>query len=152
MNALLWLRAGALFGFLAVALGSFGAHWLTSHLESTATTTTPSDASLDPKTRPPLTVARRLEVFDTGVRYQMFHALALLAIGLCAIHTPASPTWLNVAGAAFTIGILLFSGSLYLLGYTGIRWLGAITPLGGVAYLIGWAALFISLGLPSQHT
>ena len=107
---------GAINGFLAVAFGAFGAHALKDILS-----------------------AGLLEVFKTGVDYQAMHALALLAVGLCA--RSGRETALNLAGWAFASGILLFSGSLYLLALTDIRWLGAITPLGGAAFLLGWAAL-----------
>jgi uncharacterized membrane protein YgdD (TMEM256/DUF423 family) len=110
---------GALFGGLGVAAGAFGAHALR--------------ARLDP---------RMLEVFETAVRYQMFHALALLAAAWLWQQT--STTAAQVAGWAFVAGILLFSGSLYALALTGVRGLGAITPIGGVAFLVGWAALVLA--------
>ncbi len=110
---------GALFGGLGVAAGAFGAHALR--------------ARLDP---------RMLEVFETGVRYQMFHALALLAAAWLWQQTHSTAA--QVAGWAFLAGILLFSGSLYALALTGMRGLGAITPIGGVAFIIGWAALAVA--------
>jgi uncharacterized membrane protein YgdD (TMEM256/DUF423 family) len=152
MNAHFWLRAGALFGFLAVALGSFGAHWLKDHLESAVPAAFESAQTQNDSSRPPLTAARRLEVFDTGVRYQMFHALALLALGLWVLYAGNVTPPAQLAGWSFIAGIILFSGSLYLLGFTGLRWLGAITPLGGIAFLVGWAALFVSLGTTSPRT
>lgn len=104
---------GCLFGFLGVAAGAFGAHALRARL--------PADL---------------LAVFETGARYQMYHAFALLAVALAAARWPgggwALPGWL------FTAGIVVFSGSLYLLALTGTRWLGAITPLGGLCFLAGW--------------
>lgn len=103
-------------GLLSVAAGAFGAH------------------GLRPRIAPEL-----LAAFETGARYQMFHALALIAVGLLA--SRAKGATLNVAGAAFVAGTVLFSGSLYLLALTGERWMGAITPLGGIALLAGWAAL-----------
>ena len=78
-----------------------------------------------------------LAVFETGVRYQMYHALALLAVGWAAHQYPQSS--MHIAGWLFAAGILLFSGSLYVLALSGVRWLGAITPLGGVCFLAGWA-------------
>ena len=111
-----FLIIGALCGFFAVALGAFAAHGLKDILSSGL-----------------------LEVFQTGVEYQGLHAVALLVVGLLG-RGPRSQS-LNLAGWAFAVGILLFSGSLYLLALTGIRWLGAITPLGGTAFLLGWAAL-----------
>lgn len=107
---------GALFGGLGVAAGAFGAHALRARLD-----------------------ARMLEVFETAVRYQMFHALALFAAAWLWQQTHATAA--QVAGWAFLVGILLFSGSLYALALTGMRGLGAITPIGGVAFIVGWAAL-----------
>jgi len=107
---------GSVFGFLGVALGAFGAHGLQSRLA-------PAD----------------MAIFETAVRYQMYHALALLAAAWLAGGGGGRGSVL--AGWAFVVGIALFSGSLYLLVFTGERWLGAITPLGGVAFLVGWLAL-----------
>jgi uncharacterized membrane protein YgdD (TMEM256/DUF423 family) len=110
---------GALAGVVGVALGAFGAHGLRSRLSS-----------------------EMLAVFETGVRYQMYHALALLALG--ALSPLIQGRLAVIAGWAFTVGIAIFSGSLYILALTDIRILGAITPLGGVAFLIGWACLAIA--------
>jgi len=107
---------GAAFAGLAVALGAFGAHGLAGRIS-------PSD----------------LAIFETAVRYQMYHALALLLVATLAHSRADLPA--RAPGWAFTVGIVLFSGSLYLLVLTGERWLGAVTPLGGVAFLVGWAAL-----------
>ena len=107
---------GCAFGLLAVAAGAFGAHALRERL--------PADL---------------LAVFETAARYQMYHALALLAVAWAAGEWPGSAAAL--AGWLFTAGIVIFSGSLYVLSLTGVRWLGAITPLGGVAFLAGWALL-----------
>jgi uncharacterized membrane protein YgdD (TMEM256/DUF423 family) len=113
------LAAGAL-GFLGVALGAFGAHALSERLEP-----------------------RDLDIFETAVRYQMYHALALLALALVLDRWSGTlGTW---AGWSFLVGILVFSGSLYVLVLTGQRWLGAVTPLGGVALLVGWALLIAHL-------
>jgi uncharacterized membrane protein YgdD (TMEM256/DUF423 family) len=112
----LFLVLGALSGFLAVALGAFGAHGLRQRL-------TPD----------------MLAVFEVGVRYQMYHALALIGAGLAIERSPSAA--LQIAGWCFVAGTLIFSGSLYVLTMTGQRWLGAITPLGGVALLVGWALL-----------
>jgi len=111
---------GALAAGLAVALGAFGAHALR--------------ARLTPET---------LATFETGVRYHMYHALALFAVAIVVGKWPSS-TWAAAAGWLFVVGILIFSGSLYLLAVTGIRWLGAITPIGGVAFLAGWACLALA--------
>lgn len=107
---------GAVSGFLAVAAGAFGAHALREHLEPA-----------------------RLAVFETGARYQMFHALALLGVGLWREHRPAPG--LVLAAWGFTIGSVLFAGSLYAIAFTGVRAFGAITPFGGLAFLVGWLAL-----------
>lgn len=114
-----FVMIGALAGVVGVALGAFGAHGLRNRLS-----------------------ADMLAVFETGVRYQMYHALALLALGALAPTFGGRLT--TVAGWAFTAGIVIFSGSLYLLALTDIRTLGAITPLGGVAFLVGWACLAIA--------
>jgi uncharacterized membrane protein YgdD (TMEM256/DUF423 family) len=108
--------SGAIAAFVGVALGAFGAH------------------SLRTKLSPEM-----LNIFEVGVRYQMYHALALLAVAWGISRWPQSN--LNAAGWAFIAGIIIFSGSLYILSIFGIRWLGAITPIGGLAFLIGWAIL-----------
>ena len=104
-------------GLLAVALGAFGAHALKAKL-----------------------TAAMLGVWQTAVQYQMYHALALFGVGLLAMHFPGN-TLLRVSGYLFVLGIIFFSGSLYALSLSGVRWLGAITPIGGVLFLAGWAAL-----------
>jgi uncharacterized membrane protein YgdD (TMEM256/DUF423 family) len=112
----LFFALGAASAGLAVALGAFGAHALKARLA------------------PDL-----LAVYEVGVRYHVYHALALLAVGWAAARWPG--TAVSASGWLFVAGTLLFSGSLYLLSLTGLRWLGAITPLGGVAWLAGWACL-----------
>ena len=107
---------GAISAALAVAAGAFGAHALRQRLA------------------PDL-----LDVFETAARYQMFHALALIAVAWAIDRWPGGST--NLAGWLFVVGTVLFCGSLYLLSLTGIRWLGAITPLGGVAWLGAWLLL-----------
>jgi uncharacterized membrane protein YgdD (TMEM256/DUF423 family) len=107
---------GALSALLAVAAGAFGAHALRERLSSDM-----------------------LAVFETGARYQMYHALALLAVAWALGRWPGSAA--VAAGWLFVAGTLVFCGSLYLLTLTGQRWLGAITPLGGLAFIAGWAAL-----------
>ncbi len=109
---------GAVNGFLAVAAGAFGAHGLRERL-------TPE----------------RLETWELAARYQMYHALALLAVALLAARGGRPAT---ASGWCFLAGIVVFSGSLYLLAVTGTRWLGAITPLGGLALLAGWALLAVA--------
>jgi uncharacterized membrane protein YgdD (TMEM256/DUF423 family) len=114
-----WLAVGAVNGLVSVAAGAFGAHALKSRLS------------------PDL-----LAVFETGARYQMFHALALVAVGLLQLVRPTLP--LDGAGSSFLAGIVLFSGSLYALALTGQRAIGAITPVGGVALLAGWTLLALA--------
>lgn len=114
-----FLLLAALFGFLGVALGAFAAHGLRGQLG-----------------------AEQLAVFQTGVHYQQWHALALLGLGLLLARAPSR--LLAASGLLFALGILLFSGSLYALALSGIRALGAITPLGGLCFLGGW--LLLGLG------
>jgi uncharacterized membrane protein YgdD (TMEM256/DUF423 family) len=114
-----FLLIGALSGFLAVAFGAFGAHALRGRLSP-----------------------EMLAVFETGVRYEMYHALAILAVGLMMAR---SGGWLfATAGWLFTAGIVLFSGSLYVLALSGVGMFGAITPIGGLLFLAGWACLLIA--------
>ena len=110
------IRIGALAGLLAVAFGAFGAHALKARL-------TPE----------------MLAVYQTGVLYHLVHALALLAVGILLRLEPRPG--LLLAASAFSVGMFLFSGSLYALALTEARWLGVVTPVGGVALLVGWAAL-----------
>ncbi|MGY4534058.1 uncharacterized membrane protein YgdD (TMEM256/DUF423 family) [Pseudomonas sp. TE3786] len=111
-----FVMLAAFFGFSGVALGAFAAHGLKSRLS-----------------------AEYLAVFQTGTHYQLIHALALFAVALLSLHLPGR--LLNAAGWMFVLGILLFSGSLYLLTLTGISTLGIITPFGGLAFLAGWLCL-----------
>lgn len=117
-----WLRVAAVSGFLGVAIGAFGAHGLKERLEAHG----------------------RVATFETGVHYHLFHVAALLALGLLS-RQAGSSTALTVSGWSFSLGILIFSGSLYALALTNLRWLGAITPLGGLLFLAGWAALFLAV-------
>jgi len=119
------LGAGAACGFLAVALGAFGAHGLRG-------------AGLS---------ARSLELWDTAVDYQMAHALAVLLAAALAGRGIAARAAARAAGLCLA-GIAVFSGSLYLLALTGTRWLGAVTPLGGVCFLAGWVILTASALAP----
>lgn len=110
-----WMLAAALLGALGVILGAFGAHGLQARLS-----------------------AEQLESWDTAVRYHLLHSVALLALALFAIESGRSiqwPAWL------FSLGILFFSGSIYLLVLTGQRWLGPVTPLGGLCLIAGWLSL-----------
>ena len=114
-----FLLIGALTGFIGVTLGAFGAHALRSRLSP-----------------------EMLVVFETGVRYQMYHAFAILIVALMLGRMGG---WLiSTAGWLFAAGIVLFSGSLYLLALTGVTVLGAITPIGGLALLLGWACLALA--------
>ena len=114
-----FMFVGALMGGIGVALGAFGAHGLRGRLSP-----------------------EMLAVFETGVRYHMYHALAILATA--AIMPRIDCRAVVIAGWAFTTGILLFSGSLYALALSGVTVLGAVTPLGGVAFLVGWISLAIA--------
>ena len=120
LSANLFLATGALFGASGVALGAFGAHALSSRL---------ADSNLG--------------VWDTAVTYQLIHALALLVVGLLGRQPGAGNTAFAVAGWGFLLGIVLFSGSLYVLAFGGPRMFGPVTPLGGVAFIVGWLALLI---------
>ncbi len=112
----LWLILAAISGFIAVAAGAFGAHALEGKVGE-----------------------RELAAFETGARYQMYHALALVAVAWLAHQVPSVAV--TIAGWAFVAGTVLFSGSLYQLGITGSRSLVLLTPLGGLAFLVGWGAL-----------
>ncbi|PHN07524.1 DUF423 domain-containing protein [Flavilitoribacter nigricans] len=121
-----WMAWGAILAMAAVALGAFGAHGLKE--------------ALSPE---------RLEIFHTGVRYQFYHAFALLFLGLWAKSSPEN-RMIPKAGVAFMIGIVLFSGSLYVLSIRDllswpVGWLGPVTPLGGVAFIIGWVLVLVGV-------
>jgi uncharacterized membrane protein YgdD (TMEM256/DUF423 family) len=118
MHRTFW-TLGCVLGLLAVAAGAFGAHALRARLG-----------------------ADMLAVWETAARYQMYHALALLVVAFAAGRTGGGG-W-AAAGWLFTAGIVVFCGSLYLLAFTGTRWLGAITPIGGLCFLAGWAALLLA--------
>lgn len=105
---------------LAVAIGAFGAHGLKAHLST-----------------------EMMQVYKTGVEYHFYHALGLLIIGVLSISMPSG--FLNWSAIFLTVGIILFSGSLYILAVTGIKWLGAITPLGGLSFITGWMLLFVAV-------
>ena len=111
--------AGAVMCGLGVLLGAFGAHGLRGRV-------TPE----------------MLAVFETGVRYHLVHGLALLAVAWATTRWPN--TWISASGWLFVAGIVVFSGSLYLLSITGVRWLGAITPIGGLCFVAGWLILALS--------
>ncbi len=115
-----FISLAALNGLLVVGLGAFGAHAFKTRLDEYA-----------------------LSVYQTAVQYHFYHSLALLGVGLLCLWHPQSAL-LRGSGIAFTLGILVFCGSLYVLSFSGLRWLGAITPLGGLAFMLGWACLALA--------
>lgn len=117
----IFLGIAAIFGGLSVAAGAFASHALKEKLSE-----------------------RAMEIFETGARYQMYHALALLLIALLLSRAEAVQSTLVGARVAFIVGIILFSGSLYTLSLTSVKWLGAITPLGGLGFMIGWSCLAVA--------
>ncbi|HWL07901.1 MAG TPA: DUF423 domain-containing protein [Planctomicrobium sp.] len=136
-KGLCWIQLGAILAGLSVVTGAFAAHGLEDYLLKL----------YDEKTHVILGVTipsaqKYLGDFKTAAEYQMYHSLALVLTGLLALN--GNRRSLTVAAISFLIGIVLFSGSLYVLVLTGIRWLGAITPLGGTAFLIGWTAMAIA--------
>ncbi len=112
----LFFLVGSISALIAVVLGAFGAHGLKGRLTT-----------------------EMLNAFEVGVRYQIYHALALLAVAWAFSRWPRAEV--TAAGWLFVAGTIIFSGSLYLLSLTGVRWIGAITPIGGVAFLLGWLSL-----------
>ncbi|MGH8120243.1 MAG: DUF423 domain-containing protein [Gammaproteobacteria bacterium] len=120
-SAKIFLLLGSINALLAVIFGAFGAHALKARLG-----------------------ADLLAVYQTGVQYHIYHALGLLAVGIIAHQFPPS-VWIKTSGWLMFAGILLFSGSLYLLSLTSWRWLGAITPCGGMAFILAWLVLVIGI-------
>lgn len=118
--AKLFITLAALSGMFAVIFGAFGAHGLRGKLDNYA-----------------------MGVFETAVQYHFYHALALLAVGIIALSQPHT-TLLKSSGWLFLLGTLIFSGSLYILALSGVKWLGAVTPLGGLAFIAGWACLAVA--------
>lgn len=114
------LLAAAVYGLLGVVFGAFGAHALSARLSQ-----------------------EMQSVWHTAVEYQFYHALALLALGILLRMSPSS-AWLSAAALCFCAGVLVFSGSLYGLALSGIRWLGAITPVGGLLLIAGWLCLLVA--------
>ena len=141
MSASFWFRLGAIWGFLAVAMGAFGAHGLQERFQSAGNL----PGGLSP--------ARLEHDYQVAAQYHMSCALALLAVGaVTALGRPGGAA--AVAGWALFVGSLVFSGTLYALAVTGVRWLGAITPLGGLLIMIGFLALATAAGsvaLPRQE-
>jgi uncharacterized membrane protein YgdD (TMEM256/DUF423 family) len=110
-----WILFGTLSGFFGVLLGAFGAHALNNSLDEASKA-----------------------IFHTAVQYQFFHALALIGLGIWSTQNPSADT--RLAGWGFLLGILVFSGSLYILAITRLKFMGAITPIGGLSFLVGWIA------------
>ena len=123
-SARLFIALGALLAAAAVVLGAFGAHGLRTRLSAEA-----------------------LAIYQTGVQYQLWHALGLLGVGLACLHLPESG-WLRAAGSLLALGIVLFSGSLYVLAVGGPKGLGAVAPIGGGAFLLGWIAFAVAVLRP----
>ena len=118
-----WLGTiGAVLGALGVAMGAFGAHALKDKVEP-----------------------RMLDIWSTATQYQLWHALAIILVAFFASRQDVVSTSTQVAGVAFTAGVVIFSGTLFALVLTGKTWLGAITPIGGTALIIGWVAFAVSL-------
>ena len=117
----IFLAIAGCLGALSVAAGAFATHTLENSL-----------------------TIKALEIWETATKYQMYHVLALLLVALLLTRNEIASSYLNLAGWAFIGGIMLFSGSLYALSLSGIKWLGAITPLGGLAFIIGWMAIAIA--------
>lgn len=121
-----FIKLAAVSGILAVAIGAFGAHGL----------------------EPTLTKYGRLATFETAVKYHFYHTLAIFLVGILAIVWRQNK-YLRYSIYCFLIGIIVFSGSLYVLSLTNATWLGAVTPLGGLAFILGWVFLFIGSGKKS---
>ena len=117
----LFITLGSINALLAVMLGAFGAHALKSRL-----------------------TAELMVIYQTGIQYHFYHAFGLILIGIIAMHFPGS-VLLKWSGWVMVTGIVLFSGSLYVLALTNIRWLGAITPIGGLAFIIAWLVLIVAI-------
>jgi uncharacterized membrane protein YgdD (TMEM256/DUF423 family) len=125
--ARLWPVLGAAFGGLAVIFGAFGAHALRERLD-----------------------ARAMEIYHTAVQYQSIHALVLLIVPVMIANGMIASRMGTISCALFTGGVIIFSGSLYILALSGVRWLGAITPIGGTLFILGWAILLVGLLRNSQ--
>ncbi len=121
VTAKLFLLLGSGNAALAVILGAFGAHALKASLDDAL-----------------------MKVYQTGVEYHFYHALGLILVGIIALNLPVN-AWLKSAGWMMLVGIILFCGSLYLLSILNLRWLGMITPFGGLLFILSWASLFIAI-------
>ncbi len=122
------LLAGAVLGCLSVAIGAFGAHWLEGAV---------GEWGLAPEEQ-----TKRLATWEVAVRYQMYHALALLAVGILAMR--ANNRWLGWSAGLFIVGVAIFSGCLYALVLSGVKILGAVVPIGGTCLIVGWILLAIA--------
>ena len=116
----LWFKFSAVFGALGVILGAFAAHGLKGRLSPES-----------------------MSIFETAVKYQMYHAFALIGVGVLAMRVES--TSIKLAGIFFILGTIIFSGSLYLLVATDTKWLGAITPIGGLALILGWVFVYVAV-------
>ena len=123
------IQTAAIFGAIAVGIGAFGAHGLKPMLESTG----------------------RMETFETAVKYHFYHSLALFGLGIWASLTHGLKK-VALSFWGFTLGILIFPGSLYVLCLSGITWMGAITPIGGVSFIVGWIGLFLAGASNSRNS
>jgi uncharacterized membrane protein YgdD (TMEM256/DUF423 family) len=143
MSASRWLVVGSILGGLAVGLGAFAAHGLDKvFVEKYSGQTRVVAGETVPLSK------KFLDDFKTGAEYQMYHSLALLVVGLLA---QRRHSWrLSAAGVSFTLGIVLFSGSLYILTLTGVTKWGMVTPLGGVAFLAGWSLLALDAAVGKE--
>lgn len=147
MDPRYWIVIGGVLAALGVAAGAFGAHGLRGKLERenklALEQATPGESTAESTGAGPAEVVarnqRRLETFEVAVRYQMYHAVGVVLVGLIGLH--ARGPWLNVAGWLFVAGIVIFSGMLYGWVLLQIRALAMIVPIGGVAFILGWLAL-----------
>lgn len=135
-----WVMTGAILAALAVVFGAFGAHGLESRLKAVYGD---QEKTIVGHTVP--ATYKYLQDFKTGAEYHMYHALALLALGIAASQQNEVRKSHRIAAWCFLLGIILFSGSLYVLVLSGLRWLGAITPIGGTLMIVGWVAFAIGL-------
>lgn len=139
MRGSFWITTGAVLAGLAVGLGAFAAHGLSERFAT-------QYASAEPRKVAGVEIPaslKYLEDFKTGAEYQMYHALGMIGVGLVLRQQERKSRWLSAAGWSFLVGIAIFSGFLYLLTLTGQRWMGAIVPIGGVAFLVGWGCFAV---------
>lgn len=142
-SARCWISSGAVLAALAVAAGAFGAHGVDRYFVQKYGGLDDDKAQIETIAGQPVPKAKRyLEVFQTAARYQMYHALGLIAVGL--LGATGAKKSLQLAGWAFALGTVLFSGSLYVLTLTGITAWGMVTPFGGLLFIVGWIALAVA--------